>query len=409
MNRQHSGVLMRITRSSQSWSRPVRWWRGLSCVTMLLFGGVATGGCGLDFAYLLPAISGQLDILGQVQPVSAALAGDDLDAEQRAKLVLIQDVRRFAEDVVGLAVGDNYSGFYNSYGEPVAFNVSASRMDGFAPRLWSFPIVGTVPYLGYFDRELATAKREELVAEGLDVFVYEIRAYSGLGFYANPILSPMLDLEDDVLVDTVLHELLHATIWRTNDTSFNESLATFVGRTGARRYLAELYPGEPERVAELSARFEDGDIYAEFALGLFEDLDAYYRSDASTEQKIAGREAVFAAGRQRFAVEYLPKMHHPERYDWVPDLPVNNAYMLGIRRYNLELQAFQRVFDATGGDWAASLDVFREAAAAPDAYAFLNAWPTPAAKAEPFDSGDFKAVEVPRCACHAPFTLLARP
>ena len=340
----------------------------LSCATLL------AGGCGIDFGYLLPAAAGQVSILSDSVPIEDAISQGRLTEDQLAKLDLIQDVRAYARDIMGLNVEGNYTRFYDSGGEPVAFNVSASRKDAFEPHLWWFPIVGTVPYLGFFDRPAADAEFDRLVLEGFDVLMYEIQAYSGIGFLPNIVLSPMLERSEVTIVDTIFHELLHSTVWRPNDTSFNESLATFYGRTGAARYLADRYPDQPEIIQEAVEVFDDIDRYTDFMLTLFHELDAFYSSDLSTQDKIAGREAIYRAGRERFATEVQPLMNWPERYDWVADFPANNAWMLGIQRYNLDLEVFEQVFAATGENWSASLELFRDAAGRTDPYDYLRAW-----------------------------------
>ena len=79
--------------------------------------------------------------------------------------------------------------------------------------------------------------------------------------------------------------------------------------------------------------------------------------------------------RDRFAIEVQPLMHQPERYDRVADLPTNNAYLLGIQRYNLDLDVFGEIFDATGRDWSASLEIFHQAAVADvEPYEYLQEW-----------------------------------
>ena len=354
-----------------------RWCANLTPALLLSSLSLLSGACGVDFGYLIPAAIGQIDLLRDSVPVSEAIAAGGLTDEQVAKLELIEEARRYARDAIGLNVEENYTRFYDSGGEPVAFNVSACRKDAFEPRWWSFPIVGTVPYLGFFDREAADAEFNELAAEGLDVFMYEIDAYSGLGYFPNPILSPMLRRSEVSLADTVFHELLHSTIWRPNDTSFNESLATFVGRTGAIQYFAECRPDRPELVREARETFEDTDRYSDFALSLFNELDIFYSSDLSSAVKVAGREAIYAAGRQRFAAEVQPLMNRPENYDWVAQLPANNAWMLSIRRYNLDLDVFAQVLTALGNDWAEALGLFHAAAQDSNPYVYLRTWLEP--------------------------------
>lgn len=341
-------------------------------IVMLLVGLLVAGGCGLDLSYLLPLAAGEINVLLRSVPLRQAIQSAGLAEEQVAKLELILDTREYARDVMGLTLGSDYEKFYDSGGDAVMFNVSACRRDAFEPRQWTFPIVGTVPYLGFFSRSAADAKVLELEEAGYDVFMYEVDAYSGAGYFPSVVLSPMLDRSDISLADTVFHELLHGNIWRPNDVSFNESLATFFGRTGAVKYFADRFPDQPELIQDAIETFEDRDRFSDFMLTLFNELDSYYASDFTSEEKIVGREAVYQAGRDRFAAEIQPLMHRPERYDWVASLPTDNAYMMGVRRYNLDLDVFENVFTATGEDWAASVAIFRAAAAHSDPYAYLQ-------------------------------------
>ena len=335
---------------------------------------ISLSGCGVDWGYISAAAAGQIDILRKSVPISQAAENAALTSEQRSKLNLIRDARVYADEIIGLNTENNYTLFYDSDGEPVAFNVSACRKDAFEPRSWTFPIVGTVPYLGFFDRQAADAKYNELVAEQLDVFMYEIDAYSGLWYFPTVVLSPVLERSEIDLVESVFHELLHSTIWRTNDVTFNESLATFVGRTAAIEYLALRYPEQPELVQYAIEQFEDVDRFSDFILTVFNELDDFYSSDLPSETKIADREATYQAGRDRFAADVQPLMNHPDMYAWVRDLPTNNAWLLGVQRYNLDLDVFQDVFTATSEDWPACLELFHAAAAERNPYTYLQTW-----------------------------------
>ena len=395
--------------------------QGIGRVLAGLALAISLAGCGVDWGYVLGAAGGQIDILWKSVPLSRATESAALTPEQRMKLELIHDARIYADEIIGLDVAKNYTRFYDSGGEPVAFNVSACRKDAFDLRQWTFPIVGTVPYLGFFDRQAADAKFNELAAQQLDVFMYEIDAYSGLGYFPSVVLSPMLERSDISLTETVFHELLHSTIWRPDDVTFNESLATFVGRTAAIEYLTHRYPERPELMEYAMEQFEDADRFNDFILMLFDELDSFYSSDRPSEDRVANRETLYQAGRDRFAAEIRPLMNHPDMYAWVPDLPTNNAWLLGVRRYNLDLDVFQDVFRATGEDWTASLQVFRGAAAEPDPHDYLRTWlaaPKAAASVQlkkeeaPRDSRNASPVQQrsPRrvCPCRVATTLVIR-
>jgi predicted aminopeptidase len=348
-----------------------------------LVGSIAPGGgCGLDIGYAVPAVFGQLNVLLNARPVDEVLASDRLTAEQRSKVELVVDVRTFAHDHIGLTVDNSYVQYFDAGDRPVAYNISAARRDAFEPLTWTFPFVGTVPQLGYFDRWLLDAKVAELSNLGYDVFAYELDAYYLGPFLPNPITSTLLQRDEVDLVSTVIHELTHATVGRASnaaaDANFNESMATFVGQTGAVEYYQDRFPSDAARVQSARDRFEDEARYASFIDELYAELSAFYGSDRTSAEKIAGREALFEAARTRFADEVQALMHDPSRYDFAQELPANNAYMLLQHRYNLSLDAFDAVYQATGGRWPQTLSVFREAAAtAGDPFAYLGAWANP--------------------------------
>ena len=107
---------------------------------------------------------------------------------------------------------------------------------------------------------------------------------------------------------------------------------------------------------------------------MFSERELFYASDLASSAKIAGRRPIYQSGRDRFVSEIQPLMNNPELFEWVRNLPDNNAWMLGFRRYNLDLNVFEEVFTATGEDWAASIRLFRVAASAKDPYANLQSW-----------------------------------
>ena len=84
--------------------------------------------------------------------------------------------------------------------------------------------------------------REE---EGFDVCETAVSAYSTLGWLADPVTSPMLDHGPARLVETILHELVHATAFLPDEADFNEGVALFIGQQAAIRFF-ESPPGDLE-------------------------------------------------------------------------------------------------------------------------------------------------------------------
>ena len=326
-------------------------------------------------AYVVQAAQGQAHVQGNLESIDDVLASGRLSDEDATKLRLAVQARDFAAYVLGLRVGSSYTSFYDSAGDPLAWNLSAARPDALEPKTWTFPLVGEVPYLSFFDEDFLHRIEQQLQDEGYDTLIYELDAYSTLGIFEDPIRSTMLRRGPLSLVETIIHELLHNTIWRPNDTEFNESLATFVGRKGAVEFLrAEL--GADSGWPEVDVAFyADTDTVNAFLMQLYADLAAHYGQELATDEKIAGREEVFQAARARFVRDVQPTLYFPDSFAGYAELPTNNAWVLGNYRYNLNLDVFGAVFAAVGGEWSAALEVFRAAAqAGEEPLAYLRRW-----------------------------------
>lgn len=337
-------------------------------------GLLPAGGCGLDLAYLVPQIRGQMDIVANAIPIEDALQDGLLTEEQAKNMEVLLEARDFARDTLGLDTQDAYKLYFDTGEGPVAYNVSACVKHAFVPKTWEFPIVGTVPYLGYFSWQQAARKVNELTAQGYDVLHYEVDAYSTLSFLPDPVFSGMLSRNALSIVETICHELLHRTVWHPNNTTFNESLATWVGQTGAIQFFQERYPDQPEAAQTAIDWYDDMARYNAFIFSLYDDLREFYAQDMPWRDKVAGREAVYQTGRDRFMSEVLPLMHRPDSFAGVADLPTNNAWVLANVRYNQDLDVFEDVHAATGRSWPDSIQVFRAAANVADPYQYLRDW-----------------------------------
>jgi predicted aminopeptidase len=115
---------------------------------------------------------------------------------------------------------------------------------------WWYPFLGRLPYRGYFDVERAEREARRLREEsGYDVCVSPVTAYSTLGWLDDPVTSPMLGRGAANLVETLLHELVHATVFIDGDADFNEGVALFIGPEAAIRYFARQTPGDEPATA----------------------------------------------------------------------------------------------------------------------------------------------------------------
>jgi len=176
-------------------------------------------------------------LLARRQPISVLLARDDLDAEVRDRLELVLSARRFAREALGLRVNEVFTSFADVDGQAVVYVVTAAYRDRLEAYTWWYPLVGRVPYRGFFDQDDAQETGRSMEARGFDVDVRPAVAFSTLGWLPDPLLSPMLALQPVELVETVLHELAHVSLWIPGEVAFNESAATFVGHRGAVAYF----------------------------------------------------------------------------------------------------------------------------------------------------------------------------
>jgi predicted aminopeptidase len=184
--------------------------------------------------------------------------------------------------------------------------VSACHPLSFRPRTWRFPIVGSITYTGWFDRAEAKAYADRLARGGWDVDWRPSQAYSTLGWFDDPILSTMISEGDDALgdlADVVLHETLHATFFVPNQSTLNESVASFFGNELAAKYLDETVgPDSREKASFLEVRAR-GERRGRLMKEAFAELSALYASTRSREEKLAEKKRIVDELRARLQMK----------------------------------------------------------------------------------------------------------
>jgi predicted aminopeptidase len=246
-----------------------------------LTSGLALGlaGC-FEAGYVAQAAQGQLGIACNTRDLDKAARDDGIEAWKRALLAEVPDIKRFAV-ASGLVPTPSYEA-YVELPRPVAvYVVSASHPLRFEGLTWSFPIVGSVPYLGYFERDSAYELGDELREAGWDVDVRGARAYSTLGWFDDPVLSSMLEegpAGPGELANTVLHESLHATVYIPSQSSFNESVASYVGDVLAERWLTQRFGPESPELHTYRQDLVGGEERTERLHRAYAELDALYKS-----------------------------------------------------------------------------------------------------------------------------------
>lgn len=325
----------------------------LSAVVVVLF--VAIGAVDLELGYFWHLGKGQLSLLWRAKSISRVLKDASLDPLVRKQLLLVEDLRTFAKEEIGLASSRNYTTYVDIGRGPVSWNLVVCAKDQLTPQSWTYPVVGTVPYRGYFRKEQAEAARDYYAQEGYDTYLRPVSAYSTLGWFPDPILSTMLRYDEADLADLIFHELTHATLWIEGDVTFNESLASFVGEAGALMWLQQKHGKDAPVVQEVLDERADAVVFRTFMQHVATQLDSVYQSDLDKDNKIAQREIVFKKAQENFY--NLPLRTH--WYDGFPQWEVNNARIALYRVYRARTDVFQRVYEAADLHLPKAIDVFK--------------------------------------------------
>lgn len=343
---------------------------------------MGTSGCSLT--YLLQQGRGQVSMLLSREPIDRLIADPSLDAETRERLELVKDAKIYAETALGLKPSASYTQIVRLDRDAVSYVVAGAPKDKLEPYLWWFPIVGHVPYKGYFDKADAKREKAHLEEQGLDAYLRGVAAYSLLGIVPDPLYSPMLASSRATLANTIIHELTHGTTYLAGKASFNEGFATFVGDRGAWGFLSERYGADAPEVREAEAVARDRARFAAVIERLTEALQALYGSGAERAEVLTRRDALFAEAKQELSrVPFETRGYqHAER------LALNNAYLVTYLTYHGNMRRFEQVYERLGGDLRAFVAFFRDRVAKqkdPEAFLehYLKTEPSPDANPAP--------------------------
>ena len=311
----------------------------------ILFLGLAAAAGTLLFCspgYVVRAGIEEAKILSRREPIDDVISSPATARETRGKLELVRNARTFAAEQLDLDVGDSYTTFSQLDTDTLLMVVTAAPKDRLVPYTWWFPIVGRVPYKGFFDPEDAFGEAERLGAEGYDTHVRPSGAFSTLGWFNDPMLSTLLGYDDVSLASTVIHEVTHNTTFIPGQVGFNESFANFVGDVGAIEYFCGVEGDDGERCRTARARWHDDMVFGEALARLLSALGHVYGDSLlSYDEKVAARDEVIRRWRAGFEREVVPRLQLSFRE--FHQRPINNAMLLGMRLYYDRLSLFERV------------------------------------------------------------------
>ena len=293
------------------------------------------GMTGCSPGYVLSMAAEQISILSSREEISDVLKDGAIDTETKNKLVAVRDAREFGK-TLGLTPNDSFTTYAKIDRDVLSWIVMGAKKESFEMVGWWFPIIGTVPYKGFFEKEDADEFAKSLEKEGYEVWVRPTDAYSTLGWFNDPILSTTLKRSEEKIVETVLHETFHQTVWFPSEVAFNETAANMVGLLGAIQfYKDKSAPALMQAEENLKSAF----VVAEITNALYDRLKQLYDQNISGEEKLAQRDILF----QEILKPYR------EKY---PNLPLyktlNNAEIMQLRIYFTHFKLFSNRRDEAG-------------------------------------------------------------
>jgi Predicted aminopeptidase len=310
---------------------------------------VALSGCQLG--YYSKSAYNQMKLLNARVPIDEALKDPALTENERGKLQLAQKARVFAENDLHLKATKNYTSYVKLDRPYVTYVVSAAPKWELKHYYWDYAFVGKMPYKGYFNEADAKELQEELKKEDLDTYMRGVSAFSTLGWFKDPLLSSMLRYKDHDLVNTIIHETVHATLYIKHEADFNERLAMFLGNKGTEIFYIKEEGLESATVKMIQNENHDDKLFSEFISRELKDLAKWYKELPASEHNEEKRQARIALIQEKFKSEVLPGLKS-ENYKKFAEKPLNNAHLLVFKTYVSDLNDFEQLYQLVGQDFS---------------------------------------------------------
>ena len=296
----------------------------------------------LEGCYLLKQGAGQLELRLSQIPLGKAIS-EEKNAEHKALLKTVPAVKQYAESVLLLKKTDNYTSYYKTDKRGVSFIVTAAPKTSLKPYTWWFPVIGSVPYKGFFNEEDALKLQKELTQKGFDTYLWAASAYSTLGWFNDPITTPMLKKGRFNLASTVIHEMVHTTKYINGQGDFNEQLASFVEVKGAIAFFKDnnlLTKDQLNRIEISRKRNAEVTKLIQSYLGKLEEV---YSREIQKSQMLDEREQIF----ESLTGELIKKNPQRKREYWI----FNNARLLQYKRYQEDPLYLNEIWKKSQGNW----------------------------------------------------------
>lgn len=335
---QLEGARTGLRRRVPGWIRYVA--AGVFAVLMVIVGPSA--------CYISRGAWAEAQILSRRRPIKAMLKDPSTAPLVRAKLEIVQAARQYARDSLGLKAGDSFTTYSHVDSDTLVLVLAAAYPDRLVPYTWWFPIVGRVPYKGYFDFAAARKAGEALEKRGFDTYIRPSSAFSTLGFFNDPLLNTTLRADSLELANTVIHEITHNTYYAPGSVPFNESFASFVGARGAAALFRSR--GDSAAAVQVDRRWADDKLLGAFWAQLSHSLDSAFAAHPTDSlARIAARKEIYSSARRSLIDSIAPRLETISPV-YAQRVQLDNAALLANRVYGSGLESFDRLWAQDGYD-----------------------------------------------------------
>lgn len=304
-----------------------------------------------DVRYLTRAGIEQTAILQKRKPIERLVNDSSVPAETRSYLALVLAARTHAASL-GLDAGETFTTYADIGRDTLLLVLSASPKSCICPHIWKYPIVGRVPYKGFFDVEMARRESQRFESRGFDVSLRPAAAYSTLGWFEDPLLSSSMVRDSVELAGLVFHEIAHNSLYVKSATPFNESFAQLVGYRSTEEFFRGR--GDSALADRARDRWYDEIVLGEYYDELLTRLEAFYAGKPSGDSLQAGRTAIARWSREQLEGPYGARLR-TLRVGRLAERPINNATLVGVRIYRTHLDWFERWYAQHGSSVQASV------------------------------------------------------
>ena len=298
----------------------------------------------------------QNHLINSRQPVDRVIASPSASENTKKKLILTREILQFAKSQ-GLNTDGAYNYFIQLEGGSVSYIVQAAYPDKLKSVTSWFPIVGRVPYLGFFKSKERDEKAAEFRRLGYDVTEGGASAFSSLGWFDDPLYSSMLRRPDSDLGHLLFHELTHRTFWIGDSVDFNENLAEFIGESMTRSWLQS--KNKTDEIKKYEDRRMDRELLRVWVAGLKKDLEVLYKNPPGGEKE-GGSEQLKLAKAMVFKDWQTLRRPPFKANDLIGDEDWNNASVLATSLYSPDTDRFEKAFACskakTAGEFLSKLE-----------------------------------------------------